>query len=108
MAQPVLTIHKALPATFTVDMGKEYKINKLTYVPRQSGGANGYITSYDLYVKKAESDDWTQVVTDGVWASDTKEKTAKFNTVDARYIKFVAKEGSNVLLLQANSISIRF
>ena len=86
---------KALPATFTVDMGKEYKINKLTYVPRQSGGANGYITSYDLYVKKAESDDWTQVVTDGVWASDTKEKTAKFNTVDARYIKFVAKEGSN-------------
>ena len=76
-------------------MGKEYKINKLTYVPRQSGGANGYITSYDLYVKKAESDDWTQVVTDGVWASDTKEKTAKFNTVDARYIKFVAKEGSN-------------
>ena len=86
---------KVLPATFTVDMGKEYKINKLTYVPRQSGGANGYITSYDLYVKKAESDDWTQVVTDGVWASDTKEKTAKFNTVDARYIKFVAKEGSN-------------
>ena len=86
---------KALPATFTVDMGKEYKINKLTYVPRQSGGANGYITSYDLYVKKAENDDWTQVVTDGVWASDTKEKTAKFNTVDARYIKFVAKEGSN-------------
>ena len=86
---------KALPATFTVDMGKEYKINKLTYVPRQSGGANEYITSYDLYVKKAESDDWTQVVTDGVWASDTKEKTAKFNTVDARYIKFVAKEGSN-------------
>ena len=86
---------KALPATFTVDMGKEYKINKLTYVPRQSGGANGYITSYDLYVKKAESDDWTQVVTDGVWASDTKEKTAKFNTVDARSIKFVAKEGSN-------------
>lgn len=86
---------KALPATFTVDMGKEYKINKLTYVPRQSGGANGYITSYDLYVKKAESDDWTPVVTDGVWASDTKEKTAKFNTVDARYIKFVAKEGSN-------------
>ena len=56
---------KVLPATFTVDMGKEYKINKLTYVPRQSGGANGYITSYDLYVKKAESDDWTQVVTDG-------------------------------------------
>ena len=63
--------------------------------PSSSGGANGYITSYDLYVKKAESDDWTQVVTDGVWASDTKEKTAKFNTVDARYIKFVAKEGSN-------------
>ena len=86
---------KALPATFTVDMGKEYKINKLTYVPRQSGGKNGYITSYDLYVKKAESDDWTPVVTDGVWASDTKEKTVKFNTADARYIKFVAKEGSN-------------
>ncbi len=55
-------------------MGKEYKINKLTYVPRQSGGANGYITSYDLYVKKAENDDWTQVVTDGVWASDTKKR----------------------------------
>lgn len=86
---------KALPATFTVDMGKEYKINKLTYVPRQSGGKNGYITSYDLYVKKAESDDWTPVVTNGVWASDTKEKTVKFNTADARYIKFVAKEGSN-------------
>ena len=86
---------KALPATFTVDMGKEYKINKLTYVPRQSGGKNGYITSYDLYVKKAQSDDWTPVVTNGVWASDTKEKTVKFNTADARYIKFVAKEGSN-------------
>ena len=86
---------KELPATFTVDMGKEYKINKLTYVPRQSGGENGYITSYDLYIKKAESDDWTQVVTDGVWASDTKEKTAQFDAVEARYIKFVAKAGSN-------------
>ena len=86
---------KELPATFTVDMGKEYKINKLTYVPRQSGGENGHITSYDLYVKKAESDDWTQVVTDGVWASDTKEKTAQFDAVEARYIKFVAKAGNN-------------
>lgn len=86
---------KSLPATFTVDMGKEYTINKLTYVPRQSGGANGYITSYDLYVKKAEGDDWTQVVSNGVWASDTKEKTASFDAIDARYIKFTAKEGSN-------------
>lgn len=86
---------KSLPATFTVDMGKEYTINKLTYVPRQSGGANGYITSYDLYVKKAEGDDWTQVVSNGVWASDTKEKTASFEAIDARYIKFTAKEGSN-------------
>ena len=86
---------KALPATFTVDMGKTYNIDKFTYVPRQSGGPNGYITSYDLYIKKAESDDWTQVVTNGTWAFDTIIKTAAFEASEARYIKFVAKAGSN-------------
>ncbi|MDD6066003.1 MAG: family 20 glycosylhydrolase [Firmicutes bacterium] len=84
----------SLPATFTVDMGREYIINKLTYVPRTSGD-NGFITSYDLFVKKEEEDDWTQVIADGFWASDRTVKTAEFVQTEARYMKFTAKAGSN-------------
>ncbi len=40
--------HQALPATVEVDMKEVKNINKITYMPRQDGNANGRITDCDI------------------------------------------------------------
>ncbi len=84
---------QALPATITIDMNGEYTINKLTYLPRQDGSANGYVTAYTISVS-SDGETWTDVA-DGTWASDILEKTATFSPVSAKYVKFTATAGTN-------------
>ena len=38
-----------LPQSITLNLGGTYKINKVAYLPRQSG-SNGIITGYNVYV----------------------------------------------------------
>lgn len=42
--------YKELPQHITIDLGEQYEIDKLKYVPRKDGGQNGIITSYHIYV----------------------------------------------------------
>ena len=85
----------ALPAEVVIDMKETAVINKLTYLPRQDNNNNGQIKKYSIYVSKTgEDDDWMAVVEDGTWKADTTWKTASFEPVEARYVKFVAEEGT--------------
>ena len=84
--------YKGLPATVTIDMKKEYEINKFSYLPRSSG-TNGNITEYSLYYKQSENDEWKPLVENATWAANGEEKSIKFDAVNARYLKFVAHHG---------------
>ena len=87
--------YKDLPATVTIDMKEVYTINKLTYLPRQDGSMNGTITKYSLNYKVNNEDEWKPLVTEGTWAGNKSEKTAKFEAVNARYLQFIALDSTN-------------
>lgn len=88
------TPKKPLPATVTVDLGAEYEIDRMFYLPRQdSGNGNGIITQYSLSV----STDGTSYreVSSGALAEDAKEKEISFEPVHVRYVRFTATAGKN-------------
>ena len=88
-------------AWISIDMGKVQPISMLKYVPRQSGGNNGIIKKYSIYVKENENDEWIKVETEkDVWEVNNQTKYAYFNTVNARYVKLHADES------QTNSSNI--
>lgn len=88
-------------AWISIDMGKVQPISMLKYVPRQSGGNNGIIKKYSIYVKENENDEWIKVETENdVWEVNNQTKYAYFNTVNARYVKLHADES------QTNSSNI--
>ena len=86
------TPYQELPATVEIDMNAVYNIDKFSYLPRQSG-TNGIITEYSLYYKLNADDEWTALVENGTWAGNSSLKTARFDAVEARYLRFVATEG---------------
>ncbi|MFD0616149.1 carbohydrate-binding protein [Paenibacillus sp. GCM10027629] len=81
-----------LPQSITLNLGKTYNINKVTYLPRQSG-SNGNITGYNLYVS-TDGVTFTKVA-NGNWANDSNEKNATFTSANAKYVKLEATEGVN-------------
>lgn len=85
--------YKALPATVEIDMNEVYSINQFDYLPRQDGSTNGRITKYELWVKTNESDEY-QKISDGDLAANSALKKITFDQIDARYIKFVALQGT--------------
>ena len=86
------TPYQELPATVEIDMNAVYEIDKFDYLPRQSG-TNGIITEYSLYYKLNADGEWTALVENGTWAGNSSLKTARFDAVEARYLRFVATEG---------------
>ncbi len=87
--------YKNLPAEVIIDMNKTYTVNKLTYLPRQDKDKNGIATKYSLYYKLSESDTWKPLLEEKTWADDRSEKEAKFDSIDARYLKFVVLDSAN-------------
>ncbi|NOU71373.1 hypothetical protein GC098_08050 [Paenibacillus sp. LMG 31458] len=77
----------ALPQSITLNLGGTYNINKLTYLPRQSG-TGGIITGYKVYV----STDGTTFTSagSGTWSYDSSLKTVTFPTTSASYVKLEA------------------
>ncbi len=73
----------------TIDMREPREISMLKYVPRPSGGANGIILEYEIYVSD-DGRDFKKLTTIGnTWENDRSEKYAYFDTVTARYVKLV-------------------
>ena len=78
------------PHEMSVDMGREYKISKFTYLPRQDGGLNGTIKDYKLYVTE-DKDNWGDPVLHGTFEKNSAPKIVKIEpAVIGRYFKVVA------------------
>ena len=74
----------------TLDLGKEYAVNGLRYLPRQSQ-QNGMITKYEIW---GSMDGQTfSKIANGDWAADASWKTASFGPYTARYIKLKSVQG---------------
>lgn len=73
------------PHWIILDLGKNYNVCTLYYLPRQDGNGNGMISNYTISV----STDGTnfEKVAGGSWKKDTSEKKASFSAVSARYIR---------------------
>ncbi len=85
-----------LPQYFTIDLGAEYALEQVDYLPRQ-GSRNGHVTHYRVEVS-TDNETFTPVV-EGYFENDGNEltdptvaKEIKFDTVNARYVKFIAIE----------------
>lgn len=85
--------YQALPATVEIDMKEVHTINQFDYLPRQDGNTNGQITKYELYIKENAADEY-QKVSEGELAASASLKKITFDAANARYIKFVALEGT--------------
>ncbi len=83
-----------MPHHITVDMGAEYIVDGVTYMPRQdanpSGGQYaGYIGDFEVYVS-SDGTTWGAPMTTGQFADSRDMQTARFLPMKARYVKLVA------------------
>ncbi|TKI93510.1 discoidin domain-containing protein, partial [Bacillus wiedmannii] len=76
----------------TIKLKEITNISQLAYVPRQDGGYNGNITSYNIYTS-LDGVNFTKVAT-GNWENNKLTKNASFSKVDAGYVKFEVVSGS--------------
>ncbi|MPQ43682.1 endo-alpha-N-acetylgalactosaminidase family protein [Clostridium tarantellae] len=72
------------PHYLTLELDKTYKINKLRYVPRQSG-SNGNITEYKVLISN-DGVNFNEVST-GNLQNNNEEKFITFEEVEAKYVK---------------------
>ncbi len=73
------------PHWIILDLGRSLPVQKLYYLPRQNSGTNGMITNYKISVSM-DGKEFQEVAT-GTWKVDETEKTASFDSVQARYIR---------------------
>lgn len=81
------------PAVVTVDLGQVYMLNQFSYLQRPSGGDNGKIQKYNLYVKKSEEESFVPVITDGTFQDLQQVQKAGFEPVEARYVQIEVTQG---------------
>ncbi|WP_353054335.1 discoidin domain-containing protein [Bacillus thuringiensis] len=81
-----------LPQSITLNLGRTHQIDKIAYLPRQSG-SNGNITGYNVYVS-TDGLTFTKIAS-GTRANDKAEKVVTFNSTDASYVKLEATAGVN-------------
>lgn len=79
-----------LPHDITINLGKEYTINKYSYLPR-SGSSNGNITKYEIQVS-TDGQNFDKVAS-GTWENNSNEKIVQFDNVQATHVRLVALEG---------------
>lgn len=88
-----------LPQYVTIDLGAVYDLEQVDMLARQSG-RNGHITHYRIEVSNDEGESklFTPIV-EGYFANDGNSlddpgaaKEVKFDTVKARYVRFIAIE----------------
>lgn len=68
-----------------LDLGSVKEVSMVKYVPRQSGGANGIFTEYEVLVSR-DGTSWTKAA-EGQWNADMQIKYAYFDETSARYVK---------------------
>jgi F5/8 type C domain/Domain of unknown function (DUF5060) len=78
-----------LPHSLVLDLGGQYQVDGLRYLPRQDGSPNGTIASYQFYVSDNGST-WGTAVAAGTFAAATTEKIVRFTAKTGRYVRLVA------------------
>lgn len=81
-----------LPQHITLSLGGDYIINKITYLPIQSGKANGIITKYELQVSRDGEN--FKTIKSGSLINHSTLKVIEFNEVEATHVRLIALEGS--------------
>ncbi|MBA6337063.1 discoidin domain-containing protein [Colwellia sp. BRX8-7] len=79
------------PFTYTIDLGTNYNVNKLDYLPRVDRLA-GAIGDYELFISN-DGINFTSVAS-GTWAGDNNVKEATFDAINARYVQIVITSAS--------------
>lgn len=74
-----------------IDLGRKQVVGGLRYLPRQGGGVNGIITSYEIYISNDHGKTYSKVV-EGEWSKNTTWKLASFDGVEATNVKLQVKE----------------
>jgi len=72
-----------LPHSLVLDLGGQYQVDGLRYLPRQDGNPNGTIARYQFYVSD-NGTTWGTAVAAGTFAADTTEKTVRFTAKTGR------------------------
>lgn len=84
--------HAPLPQSITLDLGRNYNVQGITYQPRLDGNTHGMITDYNIYLSN-DGETFTKV-TDGEWPINTATKIATWTTHHtARYVRLEATKG---------------
>ncbi|MFJ7936075.1 discoidin domain-containing protein [Sporosarcina sp. NPDC096371] len=81
----------ALPYEVTINLNEVTKINKMTYLPRQDAGPNGHILQYELLISDDGKD--YRSISKGDLANNKLRKDIEFETVDAKFVKFIVLNG---------------
>lgn len=79
-----------MPQSITLDLGGTHEIDRVTYLPRQSG-VNGMILNYELQVS-TDGETFTKA-SEGTLAQSSDLKTIKFDKVEASHVRLIAKSG---------------
>ena len=88
------------------ELSGEFNVDGLRYQPRQSGGANGLITEYEVQV----SNDGVQfrTVATGNWEATTSWKIAQFPAEHVKYVRLVSLDAtSEISYVFASAAEIR-
>lgn len=67
------------PHWISIDMGSQYTLGGLSYLPRQTGSTTGTIADYRIYVSN-DGVNWGTPISEGQFANDRSEKTVRFST----------------------------
>ncbi|KAL8671569.1 MAG: hypothetical protein Q9168_003931 [Polycauliona sp. 1 TL-2023] len=82
-----------LPHYIDIDLGKEYIVSGLTYLPRQDNQKNGNIGQFAVTLTKAGflgAEPIPRTDFNGLWPDDKERKTASFPAKIARYVRLTA------------------
>ena len=72
-----------------VELAETIMVDGIRCLPRQDGGVNGIVTTYEIQYRTTTSEEWKTVAT-GEWnINDTGWKLVSFEPVEAKYIRVV-------------------
>lgn len=77
------------PHEIVIDLGEEYTVTQVNYMPRQHSNENGNIKGYEVYITK-DLTQWGEASASGTFDSTQTEKSITINKVAGRYLKLVA------------------
>jgi hypothetical protein len=82
------------PHTIDIDLGSAYAVSGFRYLPRQDGGTNGRIASYEFYVS-TDGVTWGSRVAAGTLANLAQQQEVRFATKNGRFIRLRALSAVN-------------